>query len=175
MNPLGGDKELSDLLDFSAVGKLQKYRVLCGSTKLLVHNTNSCLRIPLFEILSMQMFSPPGSMVGSKSSGSLTDSALPSSLHTTRTGACVIQMFLVHDLNFCMEWIQPVGPWNYHLPIVKHSRGIDVHKRGNRTHFRSSILFFLLKVRWTSLPRGRTPALCLPSTGYEKSILWAKE
>ncbi|XP_078356519.1 transcription factor 4-like isoform X3 [Oculina patagonica] len=51
MNPHTGDKELSDLLDFSA------------------------------------MFSPPGSMVGSKSSGSLTEAGLSSSMHASRTGS----------------------------------------------------------------------------------------
>lgn len=51
MNPHAGDKELSDLLDFSA------------------------------------MFSPPGSMVGSKSSGSLTEAGLSSSMHASRTGS----------------------------------------------------------------------------------------
>ncbi|XP_029197868.2 transcription factor 4-like isoform X4 [Acropora muricata] len=53
MNPHAGDKELSDLLDFSA------------------------------------MFSPPGSMVGSKSSGSLTEAGLSSSIHASRTGSMV--------------------------------------------------------------------------------------
>ncbi|XP_068710592.1 transcription factor 12-like isoform X3 [Montipora capricornis] len=53
MNPHTGDKELSDLLDFSA------------------------------------MFSPPGSMVGSKSSGSLTEAGLSSSMHASRTGSLV--------------------------------------------------------------------------------------
>ena len=38
-----------------------------------------------------QMFSPPGSMVGSKSSGSLTEAGLSSSMHASRTGAvCVL-------------------------------------------------------------------------------------
>lgn len=46
------------------------------------------------------MFSPPGSMVGSKSSGSLTEAGLSSSMHASRTGAFAFYLSVVsHELN----------------------------------------------------------------------------
>lgn len=46
------------------------------------------------------MFSPPGSMVGSKSSGSLTEAGLSSSMHASRTGALAFYLSVVrHELN----------------------------------------------------------------------------
>ena len=100
MNPHTGDKELSDLLDFSAVSITWKISdTLAFATSLDVaisercclHSINDHVCFVCWRFFFAQMFSPPGSMVGSKSSGSLTEAGLSSSMHASRTGAvCVL-------------------------------------------------------------------------------------
>lgn len=98
MNPHAGDKELSDLLDFSAVSiswkisdtlsSIRNYTCdVAISERWCLQFINDRVCFVCWQFFFAQMFSPPGSMVGSKSSGSLTEAGLSSSMHASRTGA----------------------------------------------------------------------------------------